>query len=59
MAKAKPIDRVEFTRRKLLSGQELPRSIDEMHYMEICPECGAELIHEAGCLRCFCGWSKC
>ena len=26
---------------------------------EICPECGAKLIHEAGCVRCLCGWSRC
>ena len=24
-----------------------------------CPECGKSLIHESGCLRCTCGWSKC
>ena len=27
--------------------------------VEICPECGAKLIHEAGCVRCLCGWSRC
>lgn len=24
-----------------------------------CPECGKSLIHEAGCIRCICGWSRC
>lgn len=25
-----------------------------------CPECGNELIHEAGCKRCLeCGWTAC
>ena len=24
-----------------------------------CPECGKTLIHEAGCVRCVCGWSRC
>ena len=27
--------------------------------VEICPMCGAEVIHEAGCVRCVCGWSRC
>lgn len=26
---------------------------------EVCPLCGAEIIHEAGCVRCVCGWSRC
>ena len=25
----------------------------------ICPECGEKLRHEAGCVQCVCGWSKC
>lgn len=24
-----------------------------------CPECGAELRFESGCVQCICGWSKC
>jgi hypothetical protein len=24
-----------------------------------CPECGASLIHQEGCLMCSCGYSKC
>lgn len=24
-----------------------------------CPECGADLIYEGGCVHCTCGWSKC
>jgi len=24
-----------------------------------CPECGEKLRHEAGCVQCVCGWSKC
>lgn len=26
---------------------------------QICPECGSLLIHEGGCVRCSCGWSRC
>lgn len=25
----------------------------------VCPECGEKLRHEAGCVQCVCGWSKC
>lgn len=25
-----------------------------------CPECGGDLVHESGCVRCLsCGWSRC
>ena len=27
--------------------------------VEVCPMCGAEVIHESGCVRCVCGWSRC
>ena len=32
-----------------------------MHlFMEKCPKCGAEIIHEGGCNICKnCGWTKC
>ena len=27
---------------------------------EVCPQCGAEIVFEEGCLNCKnCGWSKC
>ena len=27
---------------------------------DICPDCGAKLIHESGCMRCHsCGWDAC
>ena len=28
--------------------------------VSVCPECGAELVREGGCVQCkSCGWSKC
>ena len=63
MPKAKIIDRIEFTRNrtKLLNNDAdiHEQEIRNEHEVIVCPECGQELIHEAGCLRCFCGWSKC
>ena len=64
MPKAKPIDRVEYTKRKLSVGKPAKSAKDVAQdiYAEAfdrCPECGKSLIHESGCLRCTCGWSKC
>jgi len=29
-------------------------------YKARCPVCGAELVHESGCVTCYsCGWSAC
>ena len=73
MPKAKTIDRLEYTRSRSIHLQDVPIRVVEGHYdekagalifrekpnVEICPECGAEIIHEAGCVRCVCGWSRC
>lgn len=32
---------------------------DDPMSMTHCPECGEKLRHEAGCVQCVCGWSKC
>ena len=32
---------------------------DDVSTMTNCPECGEKLRHEAGCVQCVCGWSKC
>lgn len=41
----------------LVSNTPVPQK-DEQH--AICPECGASIIHEGGCVQCKnCGWSKC
>lgn len=43
-----------------------PTSIDaesnlkEIENVSVCPECGAEVYHEGGCVQCkSCGWSRC
>ena len=101
MSKAKPIDRVEYTKRRFsddgrtsyimppvpvqrieaVYDEELGAVVDcgtgtyegpaartfteeEMgrltrHGMGTCPVCGAKIIHESGCVRCTCGWSRC
>mgnify|MGYP007101855983 CR=1 FL=1 len=59
MPKAKTIDRLEFTKRRTRLLRTEERLITDKPEVITCPECGAELIHEAGCLRCLCGWSKC
>ncbi|MBE7014804.1 MAG: adenosylcobalamin-dependent ribonucleoside-diphosphate reductase [Ruminococcaceae bacterium] len=32
---------------------------EDINTMTHCPECGEQLRHEAGCVQCVCGWSKC
>ena len=81
MSKAKPIDRVEYTKRRIIGRTEggvliavapITRVVvdgffDKEHLSvtdcgtgaEVCPVCGAEVIHESGCVRCTCGWSRC
>ena len=82
MAKAKPIDRLEYTRSRRIRYTDDGKSTviapvspmtvnavyDEEHGAfvdcgtgaEVCPVCGAKIIHEAGCVRCTaCGWSRC
>lgn len=72
MPKAKTIDRLEYTRSRSIHLQDTPIRVVEGHDegqgavaahdkpgVEICPMCGAEVIHEAGCVRCVCGWSRC
>ena len=60
MPKAKTIDRLEYTRSRSVHLQkaDLP-SEPEMIQEAACPMCGAEIIHESGCVRCVCGWSRC
>lgn len=73
MPKAKTIDRLEYTRSRSIHLQDVPIRKVEGYYdeakgviichekpgVEICPMCGAEVIHEACCVRCVCGWSRC
>ena len=73
MPKAKTLDRVELTRRKMAfkemmkHAHEVPAApgveevdeklLDDEHH---CPYCGGELVRYEGCFRCKkCGWSKC
>ncbi len=32
---------------------------ENVEHLTVCPECGERLRHEAGCVQCVCGWSKC
>ena len=66
--KAKPLDRVELTRRKMQMKSE-QNHFGEVNKMvskgefhgDICPFCGNNsLLHESGCVKCtHCGWSAC
>lgn len=36
------------------------RTLEEIQTTSVCPECGAEVQHEGGCVQCkSCGWSRC
>lgn len=75
MSRAKTIDRLEYTKSRTIVYPPAPIEIIEsieydeeqgamiMHTkpgVEICLECGTEIIHESGCVRCqACGWSRC
>lgn len=52
---------VEMKGPELLSGTVMMKNdAAEVHPLGVCPECGADLAHESGCLSCYeCGWSKC
>lgn len=73
MPKAKPLDRLELTRRKMAfkemmkHADEVPPATGVIEHMNDenfdgvhCPYCGAVMKHIAGCLECpnKC-WSKC
>lgn len=35
-------------------------NLNEIKNVSVCPECGAEVYHEGGCVQCkSCGWSRC
>lgn len=35
-------------------------NLKEIENVSVCPECGAEVYHEGGCVQCkSCGWSRC
>ena len=69
--KAKSLDRVELTRRKMAFKEAMKHAADtpaypgaeehqEPTYYDACPYCGGKLTHESGCVKCIaCGWSKC
>ena len=71
MTKAKTLDRLEMTRRKMAFREamkhtnEVPavpgaEETQENFNEHSCPLCGGELMRFEGCYRCKkCGWSKC
>ena len=73
MMKAKTLDRLELTRRKMAfreamkNANEVPaypgaeETQEQELHGDLCPVCGRNtLIHESGCVKCFaCNWSKC
>ena len=46
---------------KTVETKHIPKKDTEEldHTIYSCPECGVELLHESGCVRCICGYSKC
>ncbi len=66
MPRAKPIDRIEFTKRKMQGlnplSMEAKTPVDNHAIgLSVCPECGQKTLrHEGGCDICStCGFSSC
>lgn len=39
---------------------DVNKTLQEIQHTSLCPECGAEVQHEGGCVQCkSCGWSRC
>ena len=39
---------------------DVTKTLQEIQNTSVCPECGAEVQHEGGCVQCkSCGWSRC
>lgn len=39
---------------------DINKTLQEIQNTSVCPECGAEVQHEGGCVQCkSCGWSRC
>jgi len=39
--------------------QRADKSSERFNMVGVCPECGSPLMHEEGCMKCHCGFSKC
>lgn len=73
MTKAKTLDRLELTKRKMAFRENMrnAKNVTPAPGAEdfpepdtsgdVCPMCGHHnLIHESGCVKCtYCSWSKC
>lgn len=62
MPKARTIDRLEYTKNRTIRwNDDGNAAVDAQRGSgdDACPVCGAKVIHEAGCMRCTCGWSAC
>ena len=61
MTKAKPIDRLELTRRKFANKYHAENIASADEGLKICPVCGLKSLRlDGGCMSCLsCGWSAC
>lgn len=49
-----------YTSDQITRATELKQEKEPVKNIVVCPECGAEISHENGCIQCkSCGWSKC
>ena len=49
-----------YTSDQITRTTELKQEKESVKSIVVCPECGAEISHENGCIQCkACGWSKC
>lgn len=54
------VDMWEELNEAFLTQIDVQSKLKEIENVSVCPECGAEVQHEGGCVQCkSCGWSRC